>query len=1085
MPLVIAIGLVFGTAAATADESKAEPSRFAAIGPAADSDGPATTIFRPGALEGDREVRVIVQISGTSVGAEMADARAEGRTLTRAQRRSIRASLKARQQPVEETIRDLGGEVLGSYQDAYNGLSAVIPAGELGALADTPGVVRVHPVRIFEADNTPGAQYVEAPSTWQSLGRTGKGIKLGIIDTGIDYTHANFGGSGSEAQYKANDRKILEQGSFPAGKVEGGWDFVGDEYEAAPTDEEEFGNALITEARPDADPLDCNGHGSHVAGSAAGYGVLPGGTTYRGPYNAGVYTTTNFLIGPGTAPEARLYAYKIFGCSGSTTEDVLVAAFNRALADGMDVVNVSVGSPFGRTDEPSAVAANTIAEAGVVYVGSAGNSGTSAYDTGAPAAANRALSVSALDGSRATFPGASFALSTAQTFAAQNSNGAPFTDGTQLQVKVLRKPDGTVSLGCNPAEYVDVAGKLVVTLRGTCARVARAVFGDKAGAAAVAMINTAAAYPGFEGEITGNPDTGEQYLVDIPFFGVRGVLGPSPFEDADLLLAADGGTVTLTSATVANPGYQRFSTFTAGGPRNVDSAAKPDVTAPGQSVLSTDYGTGFKAATLSGTSMAAPMTAGVAALVNEAHPTWSTERIKAAIMNTADASAAKILGYDPRRAGAGVVDARKAADTVGLALAGQGESALSFGYEPLAGAYSETLQMRLENTGSSPISYTLSSATVGDPLGASIAVAPGSVTVPANSTVPVDVTMSLSAAAVAALPAAALSNFGGLRHIVRGVVIATPTTTGAGIYPLRVPFALVPRGLSNVTAGALTPYATAATEFITTLPVSNTGIHSGTADVFAWGIEDASEDVASGRQRTGRGNRGVGQPEDSVDIRAAGVQILPREALCGTAAVGACGKADDRSIVFAVNMSGFWSNPSTTKVDVAIDLQNDGRPEFFVVGVDVGAALSGSSDGRFASLVYDAKGKLVNSWAAEAPMNGSTMLLPTLASDIGLSLNEASTAFTYSIAALALDYSPGEAVLVDTTESANFRVNEPPVSSGQFLTLAPGETKTLNLAVNRARVAGSDVLGWMIVSHDDANGRAQADLIPLPDVRGK
>ena len=93
-----------------------------------------------------------------------------------------------------------------------------------------------------------------------------------------------------------------------------------------------------------------------------------------------------------------------------------------------------------------------------------------------------------------------------------------------------------------------VAGALVVVARGTCARVARAVFGQKAGAAAVLMVNNVDSLPPFEGPITENPDTGEQFKVTIPFLGVPSGGGPT-------LLAADGGTATLNNITLPNPGY--------------------------------------------------------------------------------------------------------------------------------------------------------------------------------------------------------------------------------------------------------------------------------------------------------------------------------------------------------------------------------------------------------------------------------------------------------------------------------------------------------------------------------------------------
>src|SRR5439155_13221512 len=138
-------------------------------------------------------------------------------------------------------------------------------------------------------------------------------------------------------------------------------------------------------------------------------------------------------------------------------------------------------------------------------------------------------------------------------------------------------------------------------------------------------------------DITSDPDTGEQIHVTIPFFGVRGLLGSATPSDGDKLVAADGGSSAYSPATVPNTTYKLAASFTSGGPRNVDSAVKPEVAAPGVSVKSTAIGTGTGGTRLSGTSMAAPMTTGAAALVNEAHPSWSTEAIKAALINTSDA----------------------------------------------------------------------------------------------------------------------------------------------------------------------------------------------------------------------------------------------------------------------------------------------------------------------------------------------------------------------------------------------------------------------------------------------------------------
>ncbi|MEP7335414.1 MAG: S8 family serine peptidase [Actinomycetota bacterium] len=1032
----IAVTLVT-SAAASVDAASASP-RFERIPDAQNLSG-----FKPASIDPSRTSSVIVEVSGASVAEHEAEARKRGQTLSKAEKARIRQELAQRQQGVKERIVALGGAVLFDYQDAYNGVAAKIAAKDLVALAAAPNVVAIHPARTFERDNTAGVQYIEGNDVWADTGNTGNGVTVAIIDTGVDYTHANFGGPGTEAAFDANNGTIIEPGTFPTAKVTGGTDLVGDAYDASSDDPTE------ATPHPDPDPLDCNGHGSHVAGTAAGFGVLSNGTRYAGPYDASTYSNS-FRIGPGVAPEASIQAFRVFGCGGSASEEVIVAAINAAVLAEADVINMSLGSPFGRTDEPSAEASNNAVDAGVVVVASAGNSGSGAYITGSPAAADKALSVAALDASSPTFPGV-ILQTTAGPITAINANGASIPGGS-FPIKVLRAADNSVSLGCDKQEYIDqnVTGKIVVTQRGVCARVARAVFGQQAGAAAVVMINSNSGLPPFEGEITGNPDTGEQYTVTIPFLGVRGVLGPAATADGDNLVASDGTSTTMTSTTVANPGYQFFASFTSGGWRNVDSMVKPEITAPGVSVVSTGVGTGNRAATMSGTSMAAPMTIGAAALVIDANPAWTAEHVKAALMNTANATSAKILGYDPRRGGSGVVDVRRAVDTAGWVSTSNGRGTLGYGYnESSTAVYTEMQQLTLHNSSGSSLTYNLAAAFVpGAPIGAAtMAFSSNPVTVPAGESATVDATLSLNAAA---LPAAAVSNFGALQS-VRGAVVATPTSAGAGIYPLRTTFALVPRGLSNITAGPATPYTKGSGGTReTTVSFTNAGIHSGDVGIYAWGISDPND---------------VSHPEDSMDVRNAGVQVFPGEDFGST--------PEDRGLVFAVNVFGYASNPSVSEFDIAIDTKGNSAPEFYVVGVDFGAVTTGSFDGRFASVIFNAAGEQVGAWVATAPMNGSTIELPVLASELGL--DTGSDKLRYWVTSFSI-VPEG---IVDTTGVGQFRVYAPPVSTGAFLSLAPGETKSTILSVDRGKLAGSPVLGWLAVSLDDARGSAQVAEIPI------
>src|SRR6185503_17604364 len=178
-------------------------------------------------------------------------------------------------------------------------------------------------------------------------------------------------------------------------RIKGGIDLVGDDYDASADDLEDGSPNPKTVPHPDPNPLDCNGHGSHVAGSAAGSGVTAAGATYAGPYNASTIAGQSWNVGPGVAPKADLYAIRVFGCLGST--DVTVEAIEWAVDNDMDVINMSLGSPFGSKDDPSAVASTNAAKAGVIVVTSAGNSGPSQYITGSPGTADGAIATAAND----------------------------------------------------------------------------------------------------------------------------------------------------------------------------------------------------------------------------------------------------------------------------------------------------------------------------------------------------------------------------------------------------------------------------------------------------------------------------------------------------------------------------------------------------------------------------------------------------------------------------------------------------------------------------------------------------------------
>ncbi|HEV8251260.1 MAG TPA: S8 family serine peptidase [Gaiellaceae bacterium] len=1045
-----AIAAAVGSRPAASADEPAASTRFAHVDLTATGDRPSS--FRPAALGGGAQLRML-QLAPQPLAAYDAAAVEQGRKLAPHERAALRAEIKAKQEPLIGQIEAAGAQVVAQLQSAYDGI--MVRGGDPARLAALPGVVAVRSLETFRTQNERGVPFVGTPPAWNT-GLTGAGVKVAIIDSGIDYTHANFGGPGTRAAYLdafAHDTEAPSPSLVgpAAPKVKAGFDFVGDDYNASSSSP-----TFQPVPHPDPNPLDCDhgdvgGHGSHVAGTLTGFGVLGNGTRYTGPYDATTISSHTWSIGPGVAPEADLYFYRVFGCSGSS--QVVALGIDAAVAAGVDVISMSLGAPFGGEDSPTAVATQNAIDAGITVVTSAGNEGPSGYIVGSPSTVSGVLSVAAIDGGFATIPGATFALSTGKSFTAINANGGSFANGTTLNVEVIRNADGTVSLGCQQSDFGTLAANtLAVVARGVCARVHKAIVGQKAGAAAVAMINNAAGLPPFEGPIAQDPDTGEFFTVTIPFFGVNGPTTPNVTDAADLV-AADGGTVTLTNTSFPNPGYKRIVSFSSGGPRNGDSALKPEISAPGVSVVSTGVGSGNQPGVKSGTSMSAPHVSGAAVLLKELHPTWGPQQIKAALMNTADPSLN--VGYNARLGGTGVLQVQRAIATSVLATTADALDSLLFGYVPGTGTYTASKTFTLTNYGASPASYDLAVETNGNQQGASVALSAPSVTVPAGGHVDVTATLTIPAASFTGLPTASnLPLPSGSVLTIRGAVVATPTAGSST--SLRVPYLVAPRGLSNVVAGARAAYVKrqASNVYDSSVTLTNSGLHSGDADLYAWGVHDPQD-----------GELG------EMDVRDVGVQVAPATILDPDA------PPSDKALVFAVNTYGRWSTAAANEFDIAIDLQHNGKADYLVVGVDLGAVLLDDFNGQVASFVFDADGNLIDAWLADAPMNGSTVLLPVLASDIGLGKQKGDFAYA------ALGHSVVHDVPDDPTAAASFDIGKPAVSSGFVGTLAPGGSATAPLWADFDKLRSAPALGWLAVTVDDDAGAAQADEIALGSLK--
>src|SRR5256886_34795 len=269
----------------------------------------------------------------------------------------------------------------------------VVSPDKISAIAAMPGVKAVHPMVPKTLVNTfSDIDFLNTRPAWTTgpFGTHGENIKVADIDTGLDYIHRDFGGSGAAADYAATtDTSAVPNTNYPTPKIPGGIDLVGDAYVGS--------NVPV----PDNNPLDCNGHGTATASLITGFGETNAGFTYSGSYDAANPVISTLKIPPGFAPAAKLYPVRVFGCAGST--NVVVQAIEWAMdpngdgnfSDHMDVINMSLGANNGFADDPDDIAATIAASAGIIICSAAGNAGDSYYIHSSPAAASGTLGVAA------------------------------------------------------------------------------------------------------------------------------------------------------------------------------------------------------------------------------------------------------------------------------------------------------------------------------------------------------------------------------------------------------------------------------------------------------------------------------------------------------------------------------------------------------------------------------------------------------------------------------------------------------------------------------------------------------------------
>ncbi|MEP7355893.1 MAG: S8 family serine peptidase [Anaerolineales bacterium] len=933
------------------------------------------------------------------------------------------AAINQAQATVSTALQSLGAQEIYRAQRVYNGIAVLVDASQIGAISSLPNVKAIHALIPKTLALKSSVPLIGAPALWDPIGpnATGTGVKIGIIDSGIDYEHADFGGYGvvSPTIYADNDTTVVgDVPGFPSAKVVGGTDLVGDDYDADPTSA-----TYQPVPHPDPDPSSCltggesADHGTHVAGIAAGYGVITTGTTYAGPYN----TTLNqnlFRIGPGVAPNAELYSIRVFGCDGST--DVVVEALDWAVdpngdsdfSDHLDVVNMSLGSDYGSYYDADAVASDNAVLAGVIVVASSGNAGNQYYITGSPAVSGRTISVASSRDGQAIVDG--FKVVSGTLAGVQPGLEAAAYDwltttlpitGALVYPAVGPDPAHDQRTGCytfTAANVAAITGKVVLldwsepSCGGSVTRTGNAV---AAGAIGVLIADNSEV---FDLSITGS--------AVVPSLSIPKATGDDLKANLPLTVVFSHeyhAKIQLDDSTWIDT----MSDFSSRGPRIRDSAIKPDITAPGDTIFSALNATGNEGASFNGTSMAAPHVTGAMALLRELHPLWSVEELKALAMNTSlhdlrlePPMTSTVFG--PARSGAGRIDLAntKNTDQVAFNSGAPGQVSVSFGAQEVLDTTTLVRSIRVENKGLFSIDYNVSFSSTFNTPGVTFSVSPSFLTVPANDFRTVVVTMTAVAASMdrttdpsfdPGADGSGMSEATGY-VVIDPNVVAVTSAPSALLIPsiLRVPVYVAARPVSNMSAESGSIGYGIDSEIVLT----GTGIQTG-------GQFDPPPDLTSlvvpfELQYHNSGDPTGIQYLDIAQIKSVGI----------TSDFEGEGSITDTIIYIGISTFGNWSTPyaADTEFDVYFDIDRDGTEDFVLYNTvlpDTTTFLSRLIDLNTFDAVYEDYINGIPGTAVDtAVFNNSVMVLPVYAADMGIAPGNAR--FDYYVASGPRETSP-------------------------------------------------------------------------------
>jgi minor extracellular serine protease Vpr len=585
----------------------------------------------------------------------------------------FRTDVRSEQAAMKVAIQQAGGQVLDSVDVVANAIFVRIPAGDAATLARLPGVKNVYPVRLFQPVMDHAVVVHKITDVWKQIGldKAGAGMRIAIVDTGIENTHAAFQDPSLPALHGYPQSDTQADKAFTNQKV-----IVARSY------------VYLLNADPDSSARDHIGHGTSVAMAAAG--VL----------NAGPLATIR-----GVAPMAYLGNYKVFGSPGvndSASEDAIIKAIEDAVTDGMDVINLSLGDPVGVVfaDDLQDIAIHNATSLGHIVVVAAGNAGPDPQTVGSPASSPTAITAGGSVNNRRFSANVTVGAVGYQSIAGTGPAPAKPVDATMIDITKVDS-DG---LACSALPANSLTGDVALILRGICNFSVKLANAQTAGAVG-AVVYTDQARP-------------EAITMDVQGASLPAMM--VSYNDGTSIrkqLAAES-TVSVAmdfalQAFSVDP--DQLASFSSAGP-NVDGSIKPDLVAVGQYVYTAAETSDAKGelysangyAFVDGTSYSSPIVAGSAALIKAARPGLTVAQYRSLLINSAaPAFLEPGVAASVQQTGAGLLDVSAALRASGTIA----PTSLSFGTG--TGEAKQSTSLTITNVSTAPETFHIS-VTQGD-----------------------------------------------------------------------------------------------------------------------------------------------------------------------------------------------------------------------------------------------------------------------------------------------------------------------------------------------------------------------------------